>query len=41
MIIHRMPPGPERARLRSRSFPGMMTAAADQWAGAAEKEMRG
>ncbi|MBT3142810.1 hypothetical protein DS909_01645 [Phaeobacter gallaeciensis] len=29
--IHRMPPGPDRARLRSRSFPGMMTAAANQW----------
>ncbi|RBW62175.1 hypothetical protein DS909_00780 [Phaeobacter gallaeciensis] len=29
--IHRMPPGPDRARLRSRSFPGMMNAAADQW----------
>ncbi|MFY0620867.1 MAG: hypothetical protein JXQ89_04145 [Pelagimonas sp.] len=29
--IHRMPPGPERARLRSRSFPGMMQAAAAQW----------
>lgn len=35
--IHRMPPGPERARLRSRSFPGMMTAAALQWAGVAEE----
>ena len=29
--VHRMTPGPERARLRSRSFPGMMDAAADQW----------
>jgi len=29
--VHRMPPGPERARLRSRSFPGMMRAAAEQW----------
>lgn len=29
--IHRMSPGPERARLRSRSYPGMMGAAADQW----------
>lgn len=35
-IIHRMPPGPERSRLRSRSFPGMMQAAAEQWAGHAE-----
>ena len=30
--IHRQPPGPERARIRSRSFPGMMNAAANQWA---------
>lgn len=29
--VHRMPPGPDRARLRSRSFPGMIAAAADQW----------
>ncbi|AUQ58781.1 hypothetical protein PhaeoP30_01866 [Phaeobacter inhibens] len=29
--IHRMPPSAERARLRSRSFPGMMNAAAHQW----------
>ncbi len=29
--VHRMSPGPERARLRSRSFPGMMSAAAAQW----------
>jgi len=29
--IDRMPPGPDRARLRSRSFPGMAAAAADQW----------
>lgn len=29
--VHRMPPGPERARLRSRSFPGMMAVAAEQW----------
>lgn len=33
--IHRMPPGPERARLRSRSFPKMMDAAAKQWTTAA------
>jgi hypothetical protein len=30
--VWRMPPGPDRARLRSRSFPGMMNAAARQWA---------
>ncbi|MCG7624965.1 hypothetical protein MHM97_16480 [Epibacterium sp. Ofav1-8] len=29
--VHRMPPGPERTRLRSRSFEGMMNAAARQW----------
>lgn len=34
--VHRMPPGPERARLRSRSFPGMMAAAAAQWGAWAE-----
>lgn len=33
--VHRMSPGPERARLRSRSFAGMMAACADQWGGAA------
>ncbi|WP_323021221.1 hypothetical protein [Pararhodobacter sp.] len=33
--VHRMTPGPERARLRSRSYPGMMKAAALQWAGPA------
>lgn len=31
--VHRMTPGPQRARLRSRSFPGMMAAAAEQWGG--------
>jgi hypothetical protein len=31
--VHRLPPGPERKRLRSRSWPGMMAAAADQWGG--------
>lgn len=34
--VHRMTPGPERARLRSRSYPGMMAAAAQQWAGPAD-----
>lgn len=29
--INRMSPGPERARLRSRSYPGMMAACAVQW----------
>lgn len=31
--VHRMPPGPERATLRSKSFPGMLAAAAEQWGG--------
>ena len=35
-FIHRMAPGPERARLRSRSFPGMMAAVAAQWGNEAE-----
>jgi hypothetical protein len=39
--VHRMPPGPERARLRSRSFPGMMAAAAQQWGGHAKEVLRG
>lgn len=34
--VHRMPPGPDRARLRARSFPGMLHAAAAQWGKAAE-----
>lgn len=29
--IHRMPPGPDRARARSETFPGIADAAADQW----------
>jgi len=38
--VHRMPPSPERARLRSRSFPGMATAAATQWGDHALAEVR-
>lgn len=37
--VHRMPPGPDRARLRSRSFPGMMAAAAEQWGGVAADQV--
>ena len=37
--IHRMPPGPDRARLRSRSFPGMMQAAAAQWGDSALQQV--
>lgn len=36
--VHRMPPGPDRTRLRSRSFPGMMSAAADQWGNHAKRK---
>lgn len=33
--VHRMPPGPERQRERSRFFPGIAEAMADQWGGIA------
>lgn len=36
--VHRMSPGPDRARLRSRSYPGIMTACADQWGGWAQQQ---
>lgn len=29
--VHRCPPGPERARIRSRTFPGVAAACAAQW----------
>ncbi|MBO0201179.1 hypothetical protein, partial [Vibrio alginolyticus] len=29
--VHRMAPGPERARLRSETFPGLADACAEQW----------
>lgn len=38
--VHRMPEGPNRWRERSRFFPGIADAMADQWAGYAE-ELRG
>ena len=37
--IHRMPPGPERAKLRSKTFPGIARAMAEQWAGDAREVM--
>ena len=37
--VHRMSPGPDRARLRSRSYPGMMEAAANQWGSYAMSEV--
>lgn len=32
--IHKMPPGPERANLRSATYPGIAAAMASQWGGA-------
>lgn len=32
--VHRMPPGPDRWKERSRTFPGIAEALADQWGGA-------
>ncbi len=29
--VHRMPPGPDRARMRSRTYPGVARAMAEQW----------
>lgn len=34
-MIHRAPPGPDRARRRSQTFPGLAAAMADQWGRAA------
>lgn len=34
--IHRMPPSPERSKLRSKTFPGIAKAMALQWAGEAK-----
>jgi len=31
--VHHMPPSPERAKLRSKTFPGIAKAMADQWGG--------
>ena len=38
--IHRMSRSPERTRLRSRSFPEMMNAAAKQWLAHAKTDQR-
>jgi hypothetical protein len=37
--VHRMPPGPDRKRLRSETYPGIAKAMAEQW-GSLEKEVR-
>jgi hypothetical protein len=39
-LIHRMPPGPDRARARSRTFPGIAAAIADQWGAFALQQER-
>ena len=33
--VHSMPPGPERSRLRSRTYHGVAVAMAEQWGGVA------
>lgn len=35
--IWRMPPGPDRAKLRSKTYPGIARAMAEQWAGKCEE----
>ena len=37
--IHYMPPGPERAKMRSKTFPGIAKAMAEQWAGNSWSEL--
>lgn len=39
--VHRMPPGPDRGKERSRSFPGMADAAAAQWGDGANEDLLG
>lgn len=36
--VHRMPPGPDRARQRSETFPGLAAAMAAQWGGTLRQE---
>lgn len=38
--VHRAPPGPNRSRDRSETFPGIAAACAAQWGGWAEEQMR-
>lgn len=37
--VHRMPPGPDRAKERSRFFPGVAAAMAEQWGGYALQQV--
>ena len=39
--VHHAPPGPDRARLRAQSFPGMALAASIQWGAVLRKHMEG
>lgn len=36
-MVHRAPPGPDRAKVRSQTFPGIAAAMADQWGRAASE----
>lgn len=38
--VWRMPPGPDRQRLRSASFPGMAAAMAEQWGGHVDRALQ-
>ena len=38
--VWRMPPGPERAKLRSKTYPGIARAMAEQWAGSPREEVK-
>lgn len=40
-MVHRAPPGPDRAKVRSQTFPGLAAAMADQWSRAALKHIGG
>ena len=39
--VWRMPPGPDRAKLRSKTYPGIARAMAEQWAGKCEEDNHG
>ena len=38
--VHEMPPGPERSKLRSKTYPGIARAMAEQWGGAVDEGRR-
>lgn len=39
-MVHRAPPGPDRAKIRSQTFPGIAAAMASQWGRAASEYVR-